>query len=93
MSSPSAAALVSAAAAQPQHRDAKPTIQQSVRVFKLFEVLRSGDNAAIAKAVTETSTLPTITEDGEKSSLSGTLEVGDLFSLFYDYRLPYKRPI
>ena len=75
MSSPSTAALINAAATQPQSKDTMPTIQQSVRVFKLFEVLRSGDNAAIAKAVTDTSTLPTITEDGGRSSIdTGPLE-------------------
>ena len=42
-------------------------------MFKLFEVLRSGDRAAIAKAVTETSTIPTISEDAAGTS-SGTLE-------------------
>ena len=29
------------------------TIQQSVKMFRLFEILRSGDRAAVAKAVTE----------------------------------------
>ena len=56
------------------NQDAGPSIQQSVRMFKLFEVLRSGDSAAIAKAVTETSTLPTISEDAGNSTSSGTLE-------------------
>lgn len=41
-------------------------------MFKLFEVLRSGDNGAIAKAVADTSTMPTIGEGVEASS--GTLE-------------------
>lgn len=61
-----------AAAAKPQ--DAGPTIQQSVRMFKLFEILRSGNSAAIAKAVTETSTMPTISKDTEKGTALGTLE-------------------
>ena len=45
-------------------------------MFKLFEILRSGDSAAIAKAVTETSTMPTISEDSDKgaSAVTGTLE-------------------
>ncbi|KAL8969630.1 MAG: hypothetical protein Q9183_001909 [Haloplaca sp. 2 TL-2023] len=33
------------------------SIEQSVRMFKLFEILRSGDNAAIAKAATDTQSL------------------------------------
>ena len=70
ISSPSAAALTRDAAAKQQ--DTGPTIQQSVRMFKLFEILRSGDSAAIAKAVTETSTMPTISEHAEKGSVAGT---------------------
>ena len=73
MESPSTAALNRDATAKPQDA-AGPTIQQSVRMFKLFEILRSGDNAAIAKAVTETSTMPTISEGAESSHASGTLE-------------------
>lgn len=34
-----------------------PTIEQSVRMFKLFEILRAGDRAAIARAVTDPGTL------------------------------------
>ena len=68
--SPSTAALTRDAAVQQQ--DTGPTIQQSVRMFKLFEVLRSGDSALIAKAVTETSTMPTISEDAEKGAAAGT---------------------
>ena len=68
--SPSAAALTRDAAAKPQ--DTGSTIQQSVRMFKLFEILRSADSAAIAKAVTETSTIPTISEDLEKGAAAGT---------------------
>ena len=73
-SSPSTAALIRDATAKPQ--DTGSTIQQSVRMFKLFEILRSGDTAAIAKAVTETSTMPTIDEDSEKGAAAetGTLE-------------------
>ena len=59
-------------------QDGGPTIQQSVRMFKLFEILRSGDSAAIAKAVTDTSTMPTIGEDAKNNTASegssGTLE-------------------
>jgi len=73
MESPSNAALNRDATAKVQDAPG-PTIQQSVRMFKLFEVLRSGDNAAIAKAVTETSTMPTISEGAESASASGTLE-------------------
>lgn len=32
-------------------QDVVPTIEQSVRMFKIFEILRSGDEAAIAKVV------------------------------------------
>lgn len=73
MESPSTTALNRDATAKPQDA-AGPTIQQSVRMFKLFEILRSGDNEAIAKAVTETSTMPTISEGAESNSASGTLE-------------------
>ena len=69
-SSLSTAALTRDAIATPQ--DTGSTIQQSVRMFKLFEILRSGDAAAIAKAVTETSTMPTISEDIEKGAAGGT---------------------
>lgn len=78
MTSPSSAALNRDAAAAAKPQDAGPTIQQSVRMFKLFEILRSGDSGAIAKAVTDTSTMPTISEDTEKDAVggasSGTLE-------------------
>lgn len=52
-------------------------------MFKLFEVLRGGDNAAIAKAVAETSTMPTIKEDAVNapSSTTGTLEGTTLLHL------------
>ena len=75
LTSPSTAALNRDAASPQKLQDAGPSIQQSVRMFKLFEVLRSGDNAAIAKAVTETSTMPPINEDtGSAEVHSGTLE-------------------
>ena len=74
MLSPSSAALARDAAAPVKPQDAGPTIQQSVRMFKLFEILRSGDNAAITMAVTETSTMPTISEDAGAGTSSGSLE-------------------
>lgn len=72
MTSPSTAALSRDAAAAAKPQDAVPTIQQSVRMFKLFEILRSGDSGAIAKAVTETSTMPSISEDVGKDAAAGT---------------------
>ena len=45
-----------------------PTVEQSVRKFKLFEILRSGDATAIARAVKETSEISPITEETEKSA-------------------------
>ena len=50
------------------------TIEQSVRMFRLFEVLRSGDRIAIAKAVSETSTRPGARSksQGAGASLDGT---------------------
>lgn len=75
MSSPSSAALNREAAAAPKTQDAGPTIQQSVRMFKLFEILRSGDSTAIANAVANTSNIPFISENAErKSTSSATLE-------------------
>lgn len=50
--------------------DAGPTIEQSVRMFKLFEILRSGDHTAVAKAVKETSEIPTIKEGSQAPSTS-----------------------
>ena len=67
---PSTAALTRDAVVKQQ--DTGPTIQQSVRMFKLFEILRSGDSAAIAKAVSETPTMPTISEDVENGAAAGT---------------------
>lgn len=43
--------------ALPKETASGPTIEQSVRMFKLFEILRSGDRPAIARAVTTPSTL------------------------------------
>lgn len=63
-------------------QDAVPTIEQSVRMFKLFEVLRSGDNTAIARAVKETSEMPTIEEGSKASTISsGALEGTTLLHL------------
>ena len=50
-----------------------PTIEQSVRKFKLFETLRSGDVAAIARAVKETSELSPITEETGKPAGASAL--------------------
>lgn len=56
-------------------QDVAPTIEQSVRMFKLFEILRSGDSVAVAKAVRETSDMPPIHEHSETSMSSvGALE-------------------
>ncbi len=56
-----------------------PTIQESVRMFKLFEILRSGNSAAIAKAVKDTSELPPTMKRGDEPTAapkgtSGRLE-------------------
>ena len=72
--SPSSAALNRDATGAFKAQDTGPTIEQSVRMFKLFEILRSGDNVAIAKAVTETSKMPPIGEyEGSRPTL-GPLE-------------------
>lgn len=56
-------------------QDAAPTIEQSVRLFKLFEVLQSGESVAIAKAVKETSDMPPIQENSQSSpATTGALE-------------------
>ncbi len=77
---PSSSSL-SNAAVDPKASKAQdvPTIQESVRTFKLFEVLRGGDSSAIAKAVKDTSEMPPITEHAGDSSttptgISGKLE-------------------
>ena len=49
-----------------------PSIQESVRMFKLFEVLRSGDSAAITKAVKDTSELPSIIENTSENTTNPT---------------------
>ena len=51
-----------------------PTIQESVQMFKLFEILRSGDSTAIARAVKDTSEIPSVTEytGGSNTSPRGT---------------------
>lgn len=67
-------------ASKPQ--DAEPTIEQSVRIFKLFEILRNGDHTAVAQAVKETSEIPTITEGSQVSTAtSGALEGTTLLHL------------
>ena len=43
-------------------------------MFKIFEILRSGDSAAITKAVADTSTMPTIREEADVGTKTGTLE-------------------
>ncbi len=73
-------AIASRAATKSQ--DAGPTIEQSVRMFKLFEILRSGDSVAIAKAVKETSEMAPIEEDSLTSAVSpGALEGTTLLHL------------
>lgn len=66
-------------------QDAGPTIEQSVRMFKLFEILRSGDSAAITKAVKDTSELPPIDEESKAPETlhipSGALEGTTLLHL------------
>ena len=81
LENPSTAALNRDTAAQPKIQDGKPSIQQSVRMFKFFEILRSGDTAAITKAVTDTSTMPTIGEHTDRPITSGTLEGTTLLHL------------
>ena len=47
--------------------DVGVTVEQSVRTFRLFEILRNGDNAAVTKAVLETSSKSNI-----KTGIQGT---------------------
>lgn len=49
---------------------AEDTIEQSVRKFKLFEILRSGDETAVTQAVRETSAIPQTSIVGEDSDRS-----------------------
>lgn len=42
----------------PGLQDAVSSIEDSVRTFRIFEVLRSGDTAAIDKAITDTQSIP-----------------------------------
>lgn len=77
---PSTATIPRDAASKTQ--DVTPTIEQSVRMFKLFEVLRSGDSAAVARAVKETSDMPTIMEGSQAAKASsGALEGTTLLHL------------
>lgn len=66
-------------------QDVGPSIEQSVRMFKLFEILRSGDPTAVAKAVKDTSELPPIDEESKVSEAphipSGALEGTTLLHL------------
>jgi len=50
----------------PSPQDVGETIEQSVKKFKLFEILRSGDEAAVAQAVKETSGVPLASESEQK---------------------------
>lgn len=49
-----------------KNEDPGTTIEQSVRAFKLFEILRNGDTTAISKAIKEAK------EDGSGTTSSGT---------------------
>lgn len=66
-------------------QDVGPSIEQSVRMFKLFEILRSGDPTAVAKAVKDTSELPPIDEESKALEAphisSGALEGTTLLHL------------
>ncbi|KAI9721710.1 MAG: hypothetical protein M1812_002045 [Candelaria pacifica] len=53
-------------------KDPGVSIEQSVRTFRLFEALRSGDTAAISKAVRETSGLAAVAEDPKEEDTSLT---------------------
>ena len=56
-------------------QDVAPTIEQSVRMFKLVELLRGGDTASITRAVEETLTHSSTQKDSQTSSISsGYLE-------------------
>lgn len=69
-SNTSAPALAQDSASSPQ--DAGETIEQSVRKFKMFEILRSGDEAAVARAVKETSAVPSASESEQKNVMDKT---------------------
>lgn len=49
-------------------QDVGETIEQSVRKFKLFEILRSGDEAAVSRAVKETSGVPRASGGEQKNT-------------------------
>ncbi|KAI9701035.1 MAG: hypothetical protein M1836_001704 [Candelina mexicana] len=51
-------------------KDPGVSIEQSVRTFRLFEALRSGDTAAISKAVRETSGLSAVAEEPREEDTS-----------------------
>lgn len=51
-------------------QDRAMTIEQSVRIFRLFEALRSGDTAVISKTIKDTSVDETVERDARKSTSS-----------------------
>ncbi len=51
-------------------KDPGVSIEQSVRTFRLFEALRSGDTAAISRAVRETSGLGAVAEEPNEENTS-----------------------
>lgn len=75
MESGNPSVITSSSGTTSKPQDVGPTIEQSVRIFKIFEILRSGDEAAIAKVVKETYESPRTQEGGQESgSSSGSLE-------------------
>ncbi len=61
----------------PSPQDFGETIEQSVRKFKMFEILRSGDEAAVAQAVKESSGVPRASE-GEQKDMTEKTPLGAL---------------
>ena len=62
----------------PKPQNPTMTIDQSVRMFKLFEVLRGGDDIAITNAVKETHGMPIILENGGGSTTTAAGSSGAL---------------
>lgn len=60
---------VAASPASPMYKPA--SIEQSVKLFRVFESLRNGDTAAISKAIREQSAPAEPDQNGSTSSLSG----------------------
>ncbi len=60
-------------ASRPPPQEKATSIEQSVRLFRLFEALRNGDTAAILKSIKESSSLKSTEGDGGQSS-HGPLE-------------------